>query len=362
MGAQGKQAVHPRVASSSWQPRPCRRQRTAPGGGGRDPRAVAASASPPPGSPLSPPASLTAGCGARQMAPICRGARARALLPGTLRPCQAGRAKRLLSPSRWRGRRFPGHHRSASPRANIYRQGREKIDGVHNIWDLPFAELGTGGQARLENPPSTQMNTGNPLPRSWYLYSQTVREAGVEGNKVGRAQQVQEETPPERTRGYETAETPQGLGSCPEGCVLQKWDGRGLPRVPPPGTPVFCSVTARGPAVPERGPAASLALARPGRFPCARALRIDVPATLGRSGLPRLSRSAPSRRRAGVGRLPRSARCQPRPRVTAEASCAVLSASGACRGPGTRCHVLCRRRGQGARAVPRTVRHPMNKR
>lgn len=88
------------------------------------------------------------------MAPICRGARARALVPGALWPCQAGRAKRLLSPSRWRGRRFPGHRRSDSPRANIYRQGREKIDGVHNIWDLPFAEPGTGGQARLENPPA----------------------------------------------------------------------------------------------------------------------------------------------------------------------------------------------------------------
>lgn len=48
---------------------------------------------PPPGSPLSPLTSLAAGCSARQMAPICRGARARALVPSAPaavpgRPCQ----------------------------------------------------------------------------------------------------------------------------------------------------------------------------------------------------------------------------------------------------------------------------------
>lgn len=151
----------------------------------------------------------------------------------------------------------------------------------------------------------------------------------------------------------------------PRAACCRSGMGGGSPGCHPHATPVFCSVTTQGPAVPEPGPAASLPLARLGRFPCAPALRIDVPATLGRSGLPRLSRSAPSRRRAGAGRLPRSARCQPRPRVTTEASCAELSpgsVSRACRGPGTGCHVLCRRRGQGARAVPRTVRHPMNKR
>lgn len=92
---------------------------------------------------------------------------------------------------------------------------------------------------RLENPPSTQMNASKPSPCSRYLYSQPNSQGGRGRGERGRQSPASPggDPPRERARGYETAENPQGLGSCPHGCVLQQRDGRGLPRLPPPRHP-----------------------------------------------------------------------------------------------------------------------------
>lgn len=187
MGAQGERAAGPRGASCSRHPRhaatcsrPCRWRRAAPGaGGGRDPHAVPASASPTAWQPLiSPP---------RPRRWLRRGADG-TNLPGSpcqgscpkraCRPCQANRAKRLRGRSRWRSRRFPGQRRSTGPRANIYWQGREEIDGVHNIWALPLAEPGTGGQAGRRAPPHADKHAQRHLPAAGLT-------AGVEGSEMG---------------------------------------------------------------------------------------------------------------------------------------------------------------------------------
>lgn len=325
MGAQGKQAVGTRVASSSWQPRPCLRQRTAPGGRRGPPRCasicvshrLAAPYLPPPASPLAAARGRwhqSAGKPVPGLSSQARCGRARPAVPSVCSAPPDGGAG--VSP----GTAAPPAHAQIFIARVVRRLMGFTIFGICRSQSWAPA----GRQAG--EPPSTQMNTANPPPVPGISSPrQTAREAGVEGNEVGRAQQVQEET---LGKGHECTRQQRirrGWVPAPRAACCRGGMGVGSPGCHPSATPVFCSVTARGPAVPEPGPAASLALARPGRFPCARALRIDVPATLGRSGLPRLSRSAPSRRRAGAGRLPRSARCQPRPHVTTEASCAVLS-------------------------------------
>lgn len=251
MGAQSQQAVGPRVPSRSQQPQHAAvcTQQTAPGGQAGTSVPCRHLRLPPPGSPLSPLTSLAAGCSARQMAPICWGARARAFIPST----PAGRARPAVPsvcavPPDGEAGISPGSASLPAPSPNIYQQGPEEIDGVHSIWALPFTELGTSRQAGWRTPLHTDKHVQTLLPLQVSLHSQsrrprlrTVRLA--EPRRSGR-------------RGHKGMRHPRIVGGwvpAPKSCKQQMQKGAYRDAVTP-ATPHPLPVTAWG-TPPLPGPA-----------------------------------------------------------------------------------------------------------
>lgn len=171
MGVQGKQAVGPRVASSSWQPRPCLRQRTAPGGRRGPPRCasicvshrLAAPYLPPPASPLAAARGRwhqSAGEPVPGLSSQARCGRARPAVPSVCSAPPDGGAGVSLG--------------TAAPPAPVQifiARVVRRLMGF-TIFGICRSQSWAPAGRQAGEPPSTQMNTGKPSPCSRYLYSQ----------------------------------------------------------------------------------------------------------------------------------------------------------------------------------------------
>lgn len=170
MGAQGQQATGPRVPSHSQQPStlPCAASRQH---GGQAGTSVPCQhlRLPPPGSPLSPLTSLATGCGARQMAPICWGARARAFIPST----PAGRARPAMPsvcavPPDGEAGISPGSAALPAPSQIFISRVLKRLMG-YTVFGLCHSQSRAPAGRWAGESPCTRINMYKPSSRSTYL-------------------------------------------------------------------------------------------------------------------------------------------------------------------------------------------------
>lgn len=165
MGAQGKQAADPRVASSSWQPRPCRRQRAAPGGRQGPPRCGSICVSHRLAAPYLPPAASPLGA--------VRGRwhqSAGEPVPGLSSQARCGHARPAVpsvcsAPPDGGAGVSPGTAAPPAPAQIFIARVVRRLMGF-TIFGIRHSQSWAPAGRRAGEPPSTQMNTGNPLPLS----------------------------------------------------------------------------------------------------------------------------------------------------------------------------------------------------
>lgn len=189
MGTQGKQAVGLSVASSSWQPWPCHRQWTAPGGGGwggRDSRAVPASASPTAWQPLISPHQPHRWVRARGRWHQSAGEP----VPGLSSQARCGRARLAVpsvcsAPPDGGAGVSPGTAAPPAPAKIFIARVVRRLTGF-TIFGICHSQSWAPVGRQAGEHPSTQMNTGKPSPWSWYLYSQSDSRQGWGPGERGR--------------------------------------------------------------------------------------------------------------------------------------------------------------------------------
>lgn len=317
-------------------------------GAGRDLRAVPASASPTAWQPLISPHQpchwlQCKADGTNLLGSTCQGFHPK----HTCWPCQAGHAKCLRGPSRWRSRHFPGQRRSASPLPNIYQQGPEEIDGVHSIWALPFTEPGTSRQVGWRISLHTDKHVQTLLPLHVSLCSQSRRP------RLRTARLA--EPSGAWGRGHKGMRHPRMVRAwvpAPKSCKQQRWKGAHRDAVTP-ATPIPCAVVDWGtPPLPRLAPLLAAARAVSACWSSLDRCAGDLGEVRASPALPQCAEPAACRSQ------PASLSC-----VTGEASCPVLGPAASTRDL-AQSAVSCGAGvgWQGAGVVPCTVRRLMNKR